>query len=542
MKKMLKIILCLLMLLNLCACTEKEDEKTDEKVDVVTEDKTDSQVSIPGLEDQYQSNAKQESWGISVDFMNNETAAYAFETYRDFSNRFLLNSLERGKNIFVSPFSAYYALAILSNGAAGNTRNALENALGMSVHDLNYFLKDVDDAYTKSEWGNSYTKANSLLFNTAKGLSLSKEYKDTINTFYGDCALQEDFKDGKDVSDKVNAWAKENTGGMISDILNTDEIDEETPFLILNALATGDKWMFPFDPEKTNYQQFHNYDGSSGMVEMMHQRLNGHWNDELSEGFTIMLQNGVLVTGILPNEGVDVYDYLNQMKKDSLVPYAQISTEYDNVEDGGDMGCTADLHFTDLSFPKFSLKGEYDLDETLKKMGLQDLFDDQICDLSAMAEGDKEIIDQLYVKKVKQKTSLDVNEEEVVASAVTIIEGGLGAGGCTVRDTYYHTVTFDRPFIIILSHGARDLVLPLFMGVVSELGEDVKEAVRIENITGKINIRSLPSTKGEKLGMFAKGEILYAFETKEAEGYTWYRIGENKWVADQKGEWIKVLD
>ncbi len=73
------------------------------------------------------------------------------------------------------------------------------------------------------------------------------------------------------------------------------------------------------------------------------------------------------------------------------------------------------------------------------------------------------------------------------------------------------------------------------------MGEDADNVIRIENITGKINIRNIPSTSGEKLGSFQKGEIVYAFETKEAEGYTWYRIGQDRWVADKNGEWIKVL-
>ena len=28
---------------------------------------------------------------------------------------------------------------------------------------------------------------------------------------------------------------------------------------------------------------------------------------------------------------------------------------------------------------------------------------------------------------------------------------------------------------------------------------------------------------------------------KKLKGYTWYRIGTDKWVADKNKEWIKVL-
>ena len=44
-------------------------------------------------------------------------------------------------------------------------------------------------------------------------------------------------------------------------------------------------------------------------------------------------------------------------------------------------------------------------------------------------------------------------------------------------------------------------------GIVTKIGEPIQTAFQIQNITGKINIRSIPSTKGEKLGTFAKDKI-----------------------------------
>ena len=543
MKKCIRIILSLFLLVSFCGCANSTPETSQEtpKQDAGEDTTVYPEAESKQLSSFYESVKEEKDWGTLIDFHNNKTAPEAFRRYRDFSNRFLLSAINRGENEFVSPLSFYYAMAMLANGASGDTRAKIENALGMNVDDLNAFLSDLDVSY-ENDYGVQFLKANALWFNTHHGLSLKQSFKDTITQYYGQCIGEYDFGDGSGLSKTVNAWASEKTKGGINDLVSDSDFDEDTSFLILNALLSGDKWSFPFDAAETKLQEFHTYNGETKMCEMMHQELWGHWSDDLSQGFAKMLDNSIMVSAILPNEGVDVYDYLNQMTPDTLIPYAVMDTGYGNIEEKADYSCIADYHYTDLAFPKFTIEKEYDLSQSLKKLGLSELFSDSTCDLSNMAEGDPATVAMLYVDQVKQKAQLKVDEKEVVASAVTIVMGGLGAAGCDERQTYHHEVIFDRPFIIALTARSGDTLLPLFIGVVADLGEDASGAIRIENITGKINIRKEPSASAERVGTYQKGEVVYAYETKEAEGYTWYRIGEGKWVADKGGEWIKVLD
>lgn len=53
----------------------------------------------------------------------------------------------------------------------------------------------------------------------------------------------------------------------------------------------------------------------------------------------------------------------------------------------------------------------------------------------------------------------------------------------------------------------------------------------------KLRIRSKASTSGEKLGYAKKGKTYDVYEIKSGGGYTWYRIGEDEWIADD-GTWI----
>lgn len=56
-----------------------------------------------------------------------------------------------------------------------------------------------------------------------------------------------------------------------------------------------------------------------------------------------------------------------------------------------------------------------------------------------------------------------------------------------------------------------------------------------------IKIRTAPSLDGEHIGKVSKGSSLIAFEKQNADGYTWYRISYNEWVADD-GSFLSVSD
>lgn len=53
-----------------------------------------------------------------------------------------------------------------------------------------------------------------------------------------------------------------------------------------------------------------------------------------------------------------------------------------------------------------------------------------------------------------------------------------------------------------------------------------------------LRVRSTPSTSGSSIGYASKGYYNY-YDTKTANGYTWYRIGTNKWIA-HSSSWSKV--
>ena len=54
-----------------------------------------------------------------------------------------------------------------------------------------------------------------------------------------------------------------------------------------------------------------------------------------------------------------------------------------------------------------------------------------------------------------------------------------------------------------------------------------------------INIRTGAGTSYDKVSQTSPGSAYDVYETAQAEGYTWYRISDNAWVADQDGQWVE---
>ena len=53
-----------------------------------------------------------------------------------------------------------------------------------------------------------------------------------------------------------------------------------------------------------------------------------------------------------------------------------------------------------------------------------------------------------------------------------------------------------------------------------------------------LNSRSIPSASGEKLAKVKDGQTYTVYDIAYGEGYTWYKIGEDRWIADQDGKWV----
>lgn len=540
MKKLIIIVLSIFLVTGLIGCSKKEstDSMTKEELMDILNNKDSSDEENTSYETIETSSF--DSFYEGYDVYSNQpvdwTVGYeqkneADRRYNQFVNTLLQNSYTKNENDIISPLSLYYALGILTNGAKGHTRAELETAMGMNVDDANRYLYDLEYQFI-NRWGTQTHSANGLWFNTNNDLTLNQNFVNTIMKYYGNSVNSDDFKDLNKVVNNVNNWASNNTDGSIDNIISADDLSSDTPFLILNALATGSKWMIPFNGGDTKKESFTNYDASNTTVDMMHQTFEGYWYNDQAEGFFKYLENGMDFIAILPNKGVDVYDYI---ASGTLDDFTEIMYETCPHKEG-----YVDLHLTNLSFPKFTYDAEYDLKVSLQKMGLGNIFDYTTCDFTNMADGAN--ADLLFVNNVIQKDTIFVDEKEVRAAAITAVSGGLGADA-PIHDYIYHDVVFDRPFIyMIKSEGVT-----LFAGIVSNMNKvEIPEgypSIRVK--VDKLNLRYGHSTNDGKLSYVQAntGDTFDYDDTYYDGTYTWYHIPTyDAWIADKNGEWIEVLN
>ena len=161
----------------------------------------------------------------------------AFKTaMADFSMTLFKGILTKdGENDLVSPLSAVICLAMIANGADGETKAQMEAAFGMDVDTLNRSLY----AYTSSLYRAKDCKLNladSIWFRDEENRLHVNESFLQANADWYDAQIYAAPFDQSTLKD-INTWCKQHTDGMIEKMI--DKIDTDTVMYLINALCQG---------------------------------------------------------------------------------------------------------------------------------------------------------------------------------------------------------------------------------------------------------------------------------------------------------------
>ncbi len=157
-------------------------------------------------------------------------------------------------NQLYSPLSIKYALGMLEAGAAGNSRQQIESAIGPLS----------PQKYPNNQ---NMSFANALFIN--KNLpddTIKSSYTQTINEQFGAEILQVPFTSAV----AINNWVSDKTFGLINDLV-TDEMLKPTGgpeqyFALVNALAIDMEWVNKIQPDDRDYSiSFPNINYSSSI-------------------------------------------------------------------------------------------------------------------------------------------------------------------------------------------------------------------------------------------------------------------------------------
>jgi serpin B len=354
-----------------------------------------------------------------------------------------LTKQEPGRNIFISPASVALALAMVYNGAAGETQQAIAAALelvSMSLDDINRANAELLGAIEHADPQVRLVIANSLW--ARKGLSFERDFLRRCEEFYQAEVAALDFAEPRAAA-TINAWVSEHTDGKIEKIL--DRIDPAAVLFLLNAIYFKGNWTRQFDRRRTEEQAFHLLDGSQKKHPLMAQ--SGEYRHCEGPDFqAVSLPYG--------SERLSMYVFLPKQRT-SLTAFQR------SLSDGNWNAWMRQFREREgtIVLPRFKLTYEVKLNEALMALGMTAAFDRRRANFEGMCPGQGRAVS---IDEVKHKTFVEVNEEGTEAAAVTSV--GMVLASFAPKRTF--SMVVDRPFFCAIRDDQNGTIL--FMGSIVE--------------------------------------------------------------------------
>lgn len=343
-----------------------------------------------------------------------------------------IDSGETDDNCCFSPLSASCALALAANGAVGDTRLQLWQALGLGGYSdaqLNSYFYKLLTALPRLDTLTTFAAANSLW--VREGLGLNPAYSTTMASSY--LARVRELPFDETAVDSINRWCSQHTAGRIPTILQS--INSNAMLFLLNALYFKGDWKYTFDTQNTRSRDFTSAGGKVAKVKMMSQTtVIPYYEDESLQAVDLPFGRGMFrMTFLLPSEGSSTRALAQRLAAGLL----SIDTDLFVPDE------------TQIEIPRFTLHTEIMLNSSLMALGALLPFDAQLADFSHMTQ------QGLFISMVKQKTFIKVDETGAEAAAVT----GIGMETTSIDEKQPHTFCLNRPFLFLIRESHTGVLL-----------------------------------------------------------------------------------
>jgi len=314
-------------------------------------------------------------------------------------------------NRMISPYSAKMCLALLANGAQGETRQQILDMLGITeLGAHNEEVKALLARYESYAGVMSLETANSLWLNqtsfNGKGKFLAG-YQSAMQDFYA-AEVREVTRENS--VEEVNNWVNDKTHEKIPTILSEEHRDFATA--LVNAVYFKAAWAERFSEQLTEEGDFYNLDGSIGTLPFM----------QKTDSYGYYAADGVRAVQIDYGRAGENDMYLADQKY-SFSMYVLLCDDPAATLDV-DAFLKENAPFAKervhVKIPKFEMEYSLGLRDILIALGMTDAFDASKADLGAMF--DLSAYDaNFYVSDALQKTYIKLDENGTEAAAVTAI-------------------------------------------------------------------------------------------------------------------------
>jgi len=372
------------------------------------------------------------------------------EAYAKGNNAFAVDAYKALKaqegNLTFSPLSLSSALAMLHEGARGETASQMETVLHLAPKARTSL------GYALLRWYLLGDTHRPYVLNIANGLwcqknySLESSFANTLENGYGASTASLDFSGSPDrARSTINRWASEQTAGNIRELLPSGVITPATRLVLTNAMYFNGKWEYIFDKAKTKDAPFFLAPAKPIDAPTMSNKIYSAQYFENDAVQLVMLpykHHTMSMAVILPKA------------KDGLSA-VESSLSFEDLQTWLD---TATPREVELYLPRWKSASAFELTKTLAAMGMPLVFDPDKADLSGVNATEK-----LFLSAVLQSVFIDVAEEGTEVAAATA--GFPTAAEAPVAPPAGPVVfRADHPFLYLIVHQSKPI---LFMGRVA---------------------------------------------------------------------------
>ena len=316
-------------------------------------------------------------------------------------------------------------LALLGSGDV----NALR-AEAAAVWNANY----CDDGAVTSILANSLWLSDKISF--------KQEAMDALARYYYASSFRGEM--GSAAFDKaLQDWIDQQTGGLLKEQSSGLTMGKETILALASTIYFRAKWSGEFSEANTVPDTFH-ADSGDTTCDFMRQRGTNtyYWSDRFS-AVSKPLEGSGAMWFLLPDKGVTPEELLAD------------EPTMDFLLSGGESAESKYL-IVNLALPKFDTASDLDLADSLKALGITDVFDPAVSDFSPMTDDTA-----AYLSQAKHAARVTVDEEGVTAAAYTVM---MMCGEAAPPEEEVDFV-LNRPFVFAIT-GTDGL--PLFVGIIHQ--------------------------------------------------------------------------
>lgn len=315
------------------------------------------------------------------------------------------------QNLIVAPLTIWTLLAVIANGATGNTEYEIRQSarLDRNKH-ANEEFQDISRRLQTNSSTVNLAKINTIFMD--KGVQLEQDFRNDSLKYFDTFVEELDFSNKDGTAAFINDRISNFTHGRIPKLVDPSYFDQ-SKMVMVSAVYFKGQWTSPFNSSATEVRPFHDSNGRKiGEVKMMYNRYTYPFaNIQELQARVIEIpygqENRLSMLIMLPNPNVSLESLFLKFLN---IPLNRVFKEMEisQKEYGDDE--------VDCLIPRFKIESDIFLNPILMKMGIYDMFNSQKAALYKMAR------QPMYVSKVIHKAEIEVTEEGTTASGVSAAE------------------------------------------------------------------------------------------------------------------------